>query len=141
MQITGENDVDIMLDEFGQPVSERNGDMALVSADACWLQDIKNEALTEEGELFYEDAEGEESYGWGLTDFSQGEYDDFLAVEIKQRIRSKLAKREYIDARSIQTTVDFDGHLYHIRIAFRRKDSNSDYYLDIESNGVEVILE
>lgn len=141
MQLTGENDVDIMLDEDGQPVSDQNGDVALVSDDACWLQDLKNEALTEEGELFYEDAEGEESYGWGLTDFSQGEYDEFLAMEIQQRIRSKLAKREYIDARSIQTTVNFDGHIYHIRIAFRKKDSNSETYMDIESNGVEVILE
>ncbi len=140
MQLTGENDVDIMLDENGQPVSDQNGDVALVSDDACWLQDLKNEALTEEGELFYEDAEGEESYGWGLTDFSQGEYDEFLAMEIQQRIRSKLAKREYIDARSIQTTVNFDGHIYHIRIAFRKKDS-SEIYMDIESNGVEVILE
>lgn len=63
MQITGENDVDIMLDEDGQPVSDGNGDAALVSNDDCWLQDIKNEALTEEGELFYEDEEGDESYG------------------------------------------------------------------------------
>lgn len=49
MQITGENDVDIMLDEDGQPVSDGNGDAALVSDEDCWLQDIKNEALTEEG--------------------------------------------------------------------------------------------
>ena len=53
MQITGANDVDIMLDEDGQPVSDGNGDTALVSDDECWLQDIKNEAMTEEGELFY----------------------------------------------------------------------------------------
>lgn len=44
MQITGANDVDIMLDEDGQPVSDGNGDTALVSDDECWLQDIKNEA-------------------------------------------------------------------------------------------------
>lgn len=28
-----------------------------------------------------------------------------------------------------------------IRIAFRRTDSNSEYNIDIESNGVEVIVE
>lgn len=61
MQITGANDVDIMLDEDGQPVSDGNGDTALVSDDECWLQDIKNEAMTEEGELFYEDEEGDTS--------------------------------------------------------------------------------
>lgn len=56
-------------------------------------------------------------------------------------IRSKMSKRDYIDAGSIQTTVNFDGHIYHIRIAFRRTDSNSEYNIDIESNGVEVIVE
>lgn len=138
---TGANDVDIMLDEDGQPVSDGNGDTALVSDDECWLQDIKNEAMTEEGELFYEDEEGDASYGWSLLDFMQGEYDDFTQMEIQQRIRSKMSKRDYIDAGSIQTTVNFDGHIYHIRIAFRRTDSNSEYNIDIESNGVEVIVE
>lgn len=105
-----------MLDEDGQPVSDGNGDTALVSDDECWLQDIKNEAMTEEGELFYEDEEGDASYGWSLLDFMQGEYDDFTQMEIQQRIRSKMSKRDYIDAGSIQTTVNFDGHIYHIRI-------------------------
>ena len=45
MQITGENDVDIMLDEDGQPVSDGNGDAALVSNDDCWLQDIKRKEM------------------------------------------------------------------------------------------------
>lgn len=102
---------------------------------------IFHEAMTEEGELFYEDEEGDASYGWSLLDFMQGEYDDFTQMEIQQRIRSKMSKRDYIDAGSIQTTVNFDGHIYHIRIAFRRTDSNSEYNIDIESNGVEVIVE
>lgn len=84
---------------------------------------------------------GDASYGWSLLDFMQGEYDDFTQMEIQQRIRSKMSKRDYIDAGSIQTTVNFDGHIYHIRIAFRRTDSNSEYNIDIESNGVEVIVE
>lgn len=102
---------------------------------------VRNKGMTEEGELFYEDEEGDASYGWSLLDFMQGEYDDFTQMEIQQRIRSKMSKRDYIDAGSIQTTVNFDGHIYHIRIAFRRTDSNSEYNIDIESNGVEVIVE
>ena len=141
MQLTGANDIDIMLDEDGQPVSDGRGDTSLVSDDECWLQDIRNEAVTEEGELFYEDEEGDGSYGWGLLDFMQGEYDDFTRMEIQQRIRSKLSKRDYIDAGSIQTAVDFDGHSYHVRIAFRKNDSSKGYSIDIESNGVEVIVE
>lgn len=141
MQITGLNDSDIMLDEGGQPVLDENSDIALVSDDECWLQDIKNEAVTEEGELFYEDEEGDTSYGWGLLDFMQGEYDDFTQMEIQQHIRSKLSKRNYIDTGSIQTEVNFDGHLYHIRVAFRKNDSSNEYSIDVESNGVEVIVE
>lgn len=87
------------------------------------------------------DTDENASYGWSLLDFMQGEYDDFTQMEIQQRIRSKMSKRDYIDAGSIQTTVNFDGHIYHIRIAFRRTDSNSEYNIDIESNGVEVIVE
>ncbi len=140
MQIMGADDVDLMLDKDGQPVSDENGDTALVSDAECWLQDIKNEAITEERELFYENEEGDAGYGWGLLDFMQGEYDDFTKMEIQQRIRSKMSKRDYIDAGSIQTTVDFDGHLYHIRVAFRKNDSSNEYNIDIESNGVEVIV-
>ncbi len=139
MQITGANDIDIMLDGDGQPVSDGNGDTSLVSDDECWLQDIRNEAVTEEGELFYEDEEGDGSYGWSLLDFVQGEYDDFIRMEIQQRIRSKLSKRDYIDADSIQTEVDFDGHLYHVMVTFRK--NRSKYSINIESNGVEVVVE
>lgn len=140
MQVTGANDTDIRLDGDGQPVADKNRDTSLVSDDECWLQDIRCEALTEAGELFYEDEGGDGSYGWGLLEFMQGEYDDFTRLEIQQRIRTKLSKRDYIDAGSIQTDVDFDGHLYHIRIAFRKAGSSSEYKLDIESDGVEVTV-
>ena len=141
MQMTGENDTDLMLDGYGQPVFDGNGEAALVSGDACWLQDIKNEAMTEEGELFYEDEEGDGSYGWGLLDFMQGEYDDFTRMEIQQRVRSKLSAREYIDTGSIETLVDYDSHDYHVRVSFRKNDSSREYNIDIESNGVEVVVE
>lgn len=141
MQMTGENDTDIMLDEMGQPVSDGDGDAALVSDDPCWLQDLKNEALTEEGELFYEDEGGIDRYGWGLLDFLQGEVDDFLLLEIQQRIRSKMTKRSYIDAASIKISIDYNGHQCHIRLTFRRNDSSTEYNIDIQSDGVEVIVE
>lgn len=141
MRMINENDVDILLDEMGQPVSDGNGDVALVSNDDCWIQDLKNESLTEEGELFYEDENGNGSYGWGLLDFLQGEVDDFFSLEIQQRIRSKMIKRSYIDAASIQIAIEYDGHRCHIRITFKRNDSNTEYNIDIQSDGVEVIVE
>lgn len=141
MQVVGENDVDIRLDADGQPVAVEDGESDIVSDDECWLQDLKNEAMCEEGELFYEDQEGGESYGWGLLDFLQGEYDEFAEMEIQQRIRSKLAKRPYIDSGSVQITVRFDGHRYNVIVRFKRTDRNKEYTIGIESNGVEVIVE
>lgn len=141
MQMVGEEDVDIKLDENGQPLSRDDGEAATVSDDACWLQDLKNEVLTEEGELFYEDEEGDDSYGFGLLEFTQGEYDEFTEMEIQQRIRSKMAKREYIDAGSVDTSVQFDGHNYKVRVTFNRNDSKKEYNIDIESDGVEVRVE
>lgn len=141
MQMTGENDIDLMLDADGQPVAGTSGTAALVSNDECWLQDMKNEAMTEEGELFYEDEKGNGSYGWSLLDFAQVVYDEFTPTEIQQRIRAKMSKRDYIDAGSVQTSVEFDGHIYRIKVAFKRKDRDKEYSMSIESNGVEVIVE
>lgn|GEM_PF-234389 len=142
MQMTGAEDTDLGLDEHGQPMAcDNNGEAALVSDEDCWLQDIKNEALTEEGELFYEDEDDNDSYGWSLLDFVQQEYDEFTEMEIQQRIRNKLAKRDYIDPASVLTKVAFDGHDYHIKVSFRKNDGSREYNLDIETDGVEVIIE
>ena len=141
MQIIDENEVDILLDEGGQPVLDGNGDFVLVSGDECWLQDIKNEALTQAGELFYEDEDGNDSYGWGLLDFLQAEGDEFLLREIQQRIRAKLVKRDYIDAASIHAEISFDGRLCRINISFQRVDSDQEYHIGIETDGVEVVVE
>ena len=75
MQMVTEEDVDLMLDADGQPTAGTDGQSELAEDDMCWLQDLKNEALTEEGELFYEDEEGNGSYGFGMLDFGQEEFD------------------------------------------------------------------
>lgn len=114
---------------------------------ASFNSELQNDPIDPENATFnpewfdYYEPELMESYGWSLLDFMQGEYDDFMQMEIQQRIRSKLSKREYIDAGSIQTVVKFDGHVYRIRVSFRRNDSNRSYNIDIESDGVEVIVE
>ena len=82
MTITGEHNTDILLDEKGQPVPDENGDFKILSDDECWRQDIMLETVTAEGELFYEDATGNERYGFGLTDFIHAEKNDFLEMEI-----------------------------------------------------------
>lgn len=73
MTIVGENNTDIMLDANGQPVADSSGDFKTVTGDECWEQDLRLEAYTEPGELFYEDENGDEAYGFGLLDFSHAE--------------------------------------------------------------------
>ncbi len=140
MRIIGENEVDILLDADGQPVVDENGDFALTSGDECWLQDIKNEALTQEGEILYEDERGNDSYGWGLLDFLLEQGDGFLKLEIQQRIRAKLTKRDYIDTASIHTDILLVGRLCHISVSFKRVGQDQEYTVDIETNGVEVVV-
>lgn len=139
MQMTGEHMTDIKLDDQWQPVADGIGDAGLVSDDECWMQDLRLEALTEEKELFYEDED--ESYGYGLSDFLQQEYDEFTEAEIQQRIRDKLAKRTYIDAATIRTAVKFDGEQYNIKISFQKNDQDKEYNMELTVDKVEVSVE
>lgn len=139
MQTTGEHMTDIKLDDQWQPVADGTGDAGMVSDDECWMQDLRLEALTEEKELFYED--DDESYGYGLSDFLQQEYDEFTETEIQQRIRDKLAKRTYIDAATIQTAVNFNGEQYNIKISFKKNDQDKEYNMELTVDKVEVSVE
>ena len=80
---------------------DSSGDFKIVSGDACWEQDLRLEALTEPGELFYEDENGDEAYGFGLLDFSHAENDEFTQKEIEQRVKINC-QREHISTREKQ---------------------------------------
>ena len=141
MTIVGEGNTDILIDQDGQPVAADVGEVMLVHDLDCWLQDIHLEALTEERELFYEDDQGKYCYGFGLLDFQHREYTDFTKTEIQQRIKNKLSKRSYIDERSINITVQFDGAVYHIFVRFKCNDRREEYNMTIQINEVEVTVE
>lgn len=150
MQVIETEDSDIMLDASGQPVASSGMDLAVVENDDCWKQDLKNEVLTEEGELFYEDEEEDDAYGFGLLEFLQQERDEgededsFLITEIRQRISAKLSKRKYIDASSIQTDVSFTEHEILISTSFRKVDDETLYAMDVnmdDAGKVEVVIE
>lgn len=141
MELTGIEDVDIKLDENGQPILGKTGDFETVQDMECWLQDIKNEILTAEGELFYEDQDGTESYGYSMIEFVQATLDEFTETEMDQRIREKLSKRPEIDDISIQTDMEYRRDGYHIRIKFKRNDAAEEYNIDFDSDEVEVITD
>ncbi len=141
MTIVGESDTDIMLDENGQPVPDATGDFATVSDDECWMQDVNLEAHTDEGELFYEDEDGNEAYGFGINDFIHAEDDEdgLTRMEISQRIRNKLAKRDYLDQGKTKVGITFrDGDVVDLDVAITKNDSNDEYNMELSTDEVEV---
>lgn len=138
MTIVGEDNTDILLDANGQPVADRNGDFATVSDDECWKQDLRLEACTEEGELFYEKEDGDEAYGFGLCDFCHAENDEFTQTEIIQRVRGKLAKRTYLDLAKTTQEVMFCDGIYYDSVSISKNDSNDEYNMELSTEEVEV---
>lgn len=141
MQLINLESVDIKLDEEGQPVIGSDGDFELISDEKCFRQDLKNEILTEQAELFYEDEDEDDSYGFGLLEFKNETYSEFLALEIGHRIKDKLKKREEIDPASISTELIQDGDKIKITIHFKLKETDEEYDAEISENRVEVVKE
>ena len=89
--MTGLNDTDIRLSDEWALTQATDGDAPLCSDLECLYQNIVLEALTQPGDLFYD-----LSFGWGLYDFVQSEDDELTRLEIVQRARRGLQRREVI---------------------------------------------
>lgn len=135
------NSTDIMLDDNGQPVANQYGDFETVIQKNCWIQDIHNEALTEEGELFYEEDNGTESYGFSLLDFVQAEHDEFFESELVQRIKEKLSTRVDVDERTIIPIITTDGKNVNVKVRFKINGSDEEYNIEVGTNEIEVIAD
>ena len=129
--------VDIYLNDEYQIESDQSGKCKLISDDELYIQSIKIEALTQEGDLFYDRA-----FGWSLIDFVQTEYTDLLEIEIRQRIKSKLSSKPEIDSDSIKVITSYAEDIIAIQIKFKRLSNNQEYTLNISLDriNVEVIL-
>lgn len=138
MMVAGLDGMDIMIGQDGQPVADKNGDLATVSGDDCWKQDLRLESHTDEGELFYEDAYGAEAYGFGLPDFAHLENDEFARTELSQRIRGKIAKRTYLDPAKTVQDISFADGIYTNRITVSKNNESDSYNIDISTDEVEV---
>ncbi|BFH15170.1 hypothetical protein J6TS7_50100 [Paenibacillus dendritiformis] len=126
-------DTDIRLDRNWQLVAAANGDTLLVSGLDCVFQDIRLEAMTQEGELFYD-----ESWGWSLLDFVQSQDDELTRIEIEQRVKTKLEQRPEIDAETIETFMDFQGDTITVHVSFSFQNTDRLYQLDIDIDRVKV---
>ena len=123
---------DLMLDDAGQPVPLASGEEAL----AGFLQDIRLEALTMEGECFFDS-----DYGWSLLDFCHREIGELEELQIKNRVTEKLKKREEINPHSIEVGVSrMEDDIVNIHVGFKIANEDVSYQMNLELDGAEVKL-
>lgn len=123
---------DIRLSSDHQLTAATDGDAPVISGVDALLQDLQLEAMTEPGELFYD-----ESYGWGLKEFIQNDDPESCEIEIRERIKEKMAKREEIDIISLKINIEFNENI-EIQIKFNLIDSDKDLTISLELNRVQV---
>lgn len=133
--MTGLHDADIRLSDEWQLTQATDGDAPLCYDLECLYQNIILEALTQPGDLFYD-----LSFGWGLYDFIQSEDDDLTRLEITQRARAGLQRREVILPESIQTEVGFEDDAFVLRCSFQfdEEETGRELTVVISAVGVEV---
>lgn len=131
--MTGLNDTDIRLDSKWQLTRAADGDAPLCSGLDCLYQNIILEALTQPGDLFYDP-----EFGWGLYDFIQSEDNDLTRLELTQRAKSKLQKREVILPESVQVSIDFVEDTFHLSCSFRFAGETEPRQLNMVVGAVSV---
>lgn len=124
---------DIKLDENWQLTRAANGDAPIASDLEEFLQGIRLESMTQEGDLFYDP-----EYGWSLLDFIQRDDDELTRIEIQDRVRRKMSKHPEVDSSSVSTEVSFSGDVLNIKIIFKRKDSNNAYLMQVALDRIRV---
>ena len=131
--MTGLHDTDIRLSDEWQLTQATDGDAPLCYDLECLYQNIILEALTQPGDLFYD-----LSFGWGLYDFIQSEDDELTRLEIAQRARVGLQRREVILPESIQVDVDFEDDAFVLRCYFEFDEEEKGRMLTVILSAVDV---
>lgn len=124
---------DVKLDDDWQLTQATNGDAPIVNDTEAFLQAVRLEAITQEGDLFY-DLE----YGWSLLDFIYAAYDETTELEISERVRSRLARYGNIDPTSIVIKVDFREDSFYVQAQFRFYTEEELREINIAVNSVQV---
>lgn len=131
--MTGLHDTDVKLSKDWQLTQAADGDAPLCSNEDCLFQNIALEAVTQEGDLWYD-----LSFGWNLFDFIQSEDSELTRLEIAQRARVKLAKRAVIASDSIEINTDFKDDAFRLSCAFRFNSEEEPRELDVVIGAVTV---
>lgn len=121
--------------DFKNSIEIKKDDVILLDELEEILQNIKIEIVTNESDLFYN-----EEFGFSLSDFLHREINDMLLLEIKQRIITKLSKREYIDVESITVEFQIKEEKIFITVKFLVKENyNAEINILLDRTVVEVI--
>lgn len=131
--MTGLKDTDIRLSDEWQLTQAADGDAPLCSDLECLYQNIILDALTQPGDLFYD-----LTFGWGLYDFIQSEDDDLTRLEIAQRARAGLKRREVILPGSIEVSVDFEDDAFVLFCEFQFAEEETARALTVIISAVDV---
>ena len=131
--MTGLHDTDIRLTNDGGLTRAADGDAPICSDYDCIYQNIVLEAQTQPGDLFYD-----QSFGWGLYDFIQSEDDELVRIELTQRARVGLQKREVILPETVRISLDHDEDVFRLRCSFRFDGEDADRKLDAVVGAVSV---
>lgn len=134
--MTGLNDTDIRLADDWRLTRAADGDAPLCSGLECLYQNIALEAATQKGDLFYDS-----DFGWSLYDFIQSEDDELVRLELVQRARMGLQKREVILPESIKVNVSHDGDTFRLSCSFRfaEEEEARELTVVIDAVNVEVV--
>lgn len=131
--MTGLNDTDIKLTDEWQLTRAADGDAPLCSGLECLYQNIALEAVTQKGDLFYD-----LDFGWSLYDFIQSEDDELTRLEIAQRARLGLQKREVILPETIETSVDHVDDAFRLYCSFQFAEESEPRQLNVAIGPVNV---
>lgn len=125
---------DIRLNEDWALTAAASGDAPVVQGMDCYIQSLRLEALTQEGELFYDPA-----WGWSLLDFMQAMDTELTRTELESRCRQKLSAHTEVQAGSIQIDQAWENERIRVLIRFQTVDG-ADWTLPVNINRVEVVV-
>lgn len=129
----GESMIDIMLDENMGLVAAATGDVPLAGNENSLLQELRMEAQTQQGELFYD-----ETFGWSLLDFVQAEDSALVRTEITARIRSGLSRYTQIDPESVEVLMLRKEENLYIQVRFRLSTTKEQQRINVTLNRVRI---
>lgn len=131
--MTGLYDTDIRLDNDWQLTQATDGDAPVCSGLDCLYQNIALEALTQPGDVFYD-----LDFGWGLYDFIQSSDSELTRLEITERVKAKLKKRDVIFPESIEVEIKYHGDSFLLCCRFKFNGENEPRNLTVIIGAVKV---